>query len=238
MLKARDLFLRPVPVIAGGLALFGLATARMELVLIGGVVWVVNAFFAAMRAQRAEGADQAELGAEALSMVRPIREARDSLRKTAAEARNQPEVSVIAGEAAEEADLIYAEAAKVALARQKLKQAIRGRGAAATAVSRLERQIADSANPEEREALDRALASRRVELGHLDEAQRKIDVLASKLREAEAALSEIRAMVTRAVVQSDVDSASQDEMTGMLQRLKTLGKSFEEASELTEDLRA
>ncbi len=217
-------------IFGGGLAVAGIVTTSL-LLLIVGVILTVGALTSLLfgRSQKINPDFNEQLGAEARWLLRPIMELRNSLERLATSDSSPPEVRVIAGEAVSEADLIYERSENLAKAREELKRSLKGRGEAETQIARIQRQIKESQTDEERQALDQALQSRQREIESYNEVQAKVSELESKIKVAEATLSELKARISAGMLSSSGISGDQDELSEMLQRLHSLGTSFEEA---------
>ena len=178
--------------------------------------------------------DPADMGAEARWLLRPIRELREGLAKIVQQSANSPEVGVIAQEAIVEADGIYQKAIELVRAREGLKKSLKGRGEAETNLGRLERQLATAGSDGEKTALESAVAARKEEIAAYDSAQGRVQEIDSRLNQAEATLAELKAKLMTGMVGVGTVEGHQDEFNEMVQRLKTLGQSFEEAQGMLE----
>ncbi|MCW5938248.1 MAG: hypothetical protein KF884_08155 [Fimbriimonadaceae bacterium] len=180
--------------------------------------------------------DPEEIGAEGRSFLRPLREAAEALKGMARSHGADPGVSLIAAEAAAEADSVLESAARLVTLRQRFKRALKGQGESETAIGRLERQLAD-APAAERPGLERALEARKSELTHYERARAAISEIDGKLRHAEAELSELKARLLAGSVLAQADRLDETEFQETVARLKSLGRSFEEVQELVEQRR-
>jgi len=178
--------------------------------------------------------DPADMGAEARWLLRPIRELREGLAKIVQQSASSPEVGVIAQEAIVEADGIYAKAIELVRAREGLKKSLKARGEAETNLGRLQRQLAAAASDGEKSALESAVAARTEEIAAYDSAQSRVQEIDSRLNQAEATLAELKAKLMTGMVGVGTVEGHQDEFNEMVQRLKTLGQSFEEAQDMLE----
>lgn len=174
------------------------------------------------------------LGEEAKWIVRPIRKLRNDLASLAENSASSASVSVIAQEAVAEADEIYGKAVNIAVARETVKRTLRNRGEAETELNRLQRQFAEAQSGPESDALEAALTAKQKELVAYDLADIKIKEFESKLKEAEAVLSELKSRLSTEAIDSGPMESTHDELNGMIGRLKVLGQSFEEAQQSLE----
>lgn len=179
--------------------------------------------------------DEGDLGAEARWLLRPIRELRSSLTDLAAKAAD-PATRVIAQEAAAEADEILRKATDMAGAREQLKRGLKGQGEAETNLGRLQRELATAQSEGEKSALQSAITARQAELAAYGTAKAKIAEIDSRLKVAEATLAELKARLSTGALASDT-SGHEAEFSDMVQRLRTLGTSLDEAQEFVQDQR-
>lgn len=194
---------------------------------IGAGIWVFSGFARG----HGLGLDNLEnnIGEESRWLLRPIKRLRNDLGEIAATSKDNPGVSVIAQEAVAEADEIYKRSIVLATAREHIRKSLKGRGEAETNLSKLQRQYAQASGTGESEALESAINARQREIATYDMATSKAQEIESKLKEAEAALSELKSRLAVGALSSGTLDTGQDELNDMIQRLKVLGSSFEEA---------
>lgn len=193
----------------------------------GGVAWALSKSKASMES------DPAELGAEARWLLRPIRELRNSLAETATKTPDMT-TKVIAQEAVSEADEILRKATEMVAVRERLKTGLKGQGEAETHLGRIQRDIATATSDAERDALQTALQARQTEIVAYATAKSKIAEIDGRLKLAEATLAELRARLSTSGVTAS-PTGHEAEFTDMVQRLRTLGTSFDEAQEFVQD---
>lgn len=216
-------------------AIVSVASGQWWIGILCGLVAGVMAFTGTLKLHSSGAANAASnMGQEARWLLRPISQLRNELADLAKQAKGNPEVSVIAQEAVLEADEIYKRAVTMASARETIKRTLKGRGEAETNLGRLQRQYAESENPTERDALESAITARQKELATYDLAMSKASEIESKLKAAEAALSELKATLAAGVLGSGHDDSGQDELNEIMGRIKVLGQSFEESQEYLE----
>ncbi len=231
----RGVLRRPGVWLGLALAAVGLVIGQPLLALGGVAVALGSAAFGALRRAEVDTPEAGELGAEGRSLVRPLRDAQRRLSELAAQNAGRPEVAVVATEAAAEAETVVARATEIALARQRLKETIRGRGLAETELGRAERLLTEAKSDAERQALEAARASRTEQLKRLDEAQATVDALSARLRQAEAVLGELTASVTAASVSAQAQAIDREALDSALTGLRSFGTSLDEAAAMLED---
>lgn len=209
----------------------------IPLVLIGATIWVGAVAVAVIKSggsdsQRAP--HPSELDAETRMALKPILALRDQLAALSSSSGGSADVSVIAKEAVAEANLLIDHAQKLAERRVALRRSLRERAEAELALSKLEQSLAAATTDGERSSIQAAIAARHEEIGHYADAERAVEQINSKLREAEASLSELKAKVSAATAARSGD-LDHEEVGDLITRLKSLSRSFDEAEELLQD---
>lgn len=227
MLLVAGIALLGVGIVTGQFLIAGLGVASLA---VGGIAWAL------VKSKATIANDPSELGAEARWLLRPIRELRASLGELATKA-GDPATRVIAQEAATEADEILRKATDMASAREQLKRGLKGQGEAETNLGRLQRELASAQSDGEKSALTSAIVARQAELAAYGTARAKIAEIDGRLKVAEATLAELKARLTTGALASDT-AGHEAEFSDMVQRLRTLGSSLDEAQEFVQDQRA
>ena len=227
--------MRPLTLVGVALVGLGIAIGQPLILGIGLVSAVLGVFGWSLETRKnAIATDPSELGAEARWLLRPIRELMTGLETVSKDKSASPEVRVIAQESVVEAEAIYAKAVELAKVRDALKKSIKGQGEAETNLNRLTRQLESATNESERSSLESAIQSRTLEIKAYDDAKSKISEIDSRLNQATATLSEIKARLATGSIHSGTLSDEHDEFNDMVTRLKSLGQSFDEAQQMNE----
>lgn len=170
------------------------------------------------------------MDADSRSLFLPIRRLVDQIEEVAT---RQDSVTgrVVGTEAMEEAKRIREQCAKALVARSELKKAGRGKGLAENEVSRLEEMEQSAATDSEKAALASAREARKLELTHYVEVEDAIKRIDGGIRQAEAALSEMKTRLAVAAGSEKAELAGDDELRETIGRLKSLSVSYDEAEQ-------
>jgi chromosome segregation ATPase len=138
-------------------------------------------------------------------------------------------IAVVGAEAATEADHILSQAANMLQLRRELLKASSGKIEAEKELRSLEGELAAAGSDAERKALQSALEARQAELSHYADADSANERIVAGLRQAEAALSEMKARLTTAAANGADAVEEEGELRETIGRLKSLGTSLDEA---------
>jgi len=212
--------------------------------LIFGILAVVAVVFvaAAILSIRTGAKQRAEQPGESLpladrSLLTPLRRLTQELEETVAKNKEAPSVQILGREAVQDAQMMLRKAESMLTTRRELKRILGGEFASQRAVEELEAKLAVMNESAERETLQSALAARQIELNHYQEARRGIERIEANLKQAEAALSEIKTRLSLAGSQNrEAMDGDPDELRDALTRVKSLSASFEESKEILTQL--
>lgn len=214
-----------------GLIVAGAAVAVLGRVDVGTLLGVLG--FVGLAAQSIVGNRRSiETGArddltnEDHARLSPLRKLRKEIHAIVEAKRSDPTVAVVGSEAVQEADRIYDQCAQLLKVRRELNRAFGGRAAAERELQTLERDLASAATEVERSALASALEARKLEAAHYAHADNALERIEAGLRQAQAALSEMKA---RLATVSAGQLGSSNDLEETLGRLRTLGTSLDEA---------
>lgn len=216
-------------VLLGAAGALGFA-GQWALAALGLVAAVAIVAFASMRGAQAALGDPIleDLHPSDQARLSPLRRHRNAIRDLVEAKRSEPAIAVVGAEALGEADHILVQAVKMLQLRRELLRSVAGRTEAGNDLADLDRSIAEAASEAEREALRSAQEARRLELAHYDRAEEAKERIETSLRQAEAALGELKARLTTAAAGSS-DVGETDDLRATVGRLKTLGTSLDEA---------
>jgi chromosome segregation ATPase len=206
-------------------------------VLVAGIVTLgaLVFLFALAGRKAAENAPHpSEMDSTGRKLLSSIETLRASLADLAANLRNVPELRGLLEEIDRASGHAGEQAARLLRARSALQQTLRGRATALQQLGSLERQLAAETDPGAMASLKSALEARQVEVAGYRNVEDKIRGIEAKLREAEAGLAELNARLVTATAQRAGDADPSDELGGLAQRLRTLGTTLEEATQLLE----
>lgn len=174
-----------------------------------------------------------EMDPDSRSLYAPVRRLTNELEALIQKNPDSSLLKTIGNEALREAQRIRDQVAEGLQVRSQLKRASRGRSLAIQEVDKLQAQISDAKTDGERAALQSALTARQLELGHYTQVEETIGRIDSGVRQAEAALSEMKArLAVGAGGEAAARASSVDDLRDTMSRLKALSLSVDEAEEL------
>jgi hypothetical protein len=181
------------------------------------------------RENRAESY-QDDLNPEARTLLRPIRKLHQELAQFVS-STDRTEVKVIGTEALSESRAIVQHCANLLQLRTEIKRSLQGRYTAEKDIGELNESIQSAQTESEKQSLETALQARQKELGHYVQQEEALSSIEGQLRQAEAALAELKARLMVSASSSE-EVSNPDELTSALSRLKSLSGSLDEAEEL------
>jgi chromosome segregation ATPase len=219
-------------VVMFGLVAAGAILGRVELALLG-ILGAIGALAAiSMRAAQERHAEQEleSVHPQDRALLAPLRKLRREIRAIVEAQKGNVAVAVIGAEAEAEADRIIRQSAELLRLRRELRKANTAASAAAREIDELKKEAGAAVSEAEAEALRSALAARELEQAHLARAGDALERIELGLRQAEAALAEMRARLAAAPLEAQTDAPGED-LRETVGRLKALGTSLEEAEE-------
>jgi hypothetical protein len=173
-----------------------------------------------------------ELDPEGRTLLRPVRKLEAEIAELVAHNKGMATVSVLGTEASHEAKRIVEQASNSLRIRADLKRSLRGEFDAQKQIDSMTEKAASAATDQERESLQAAIEARKLELGHYDTIRQTIGQIDGGLRQAEAALAEMKARLAVSVSGEKVELASEGDLRETISRMKALSLSYDEADEL------
>lgn len=165
-------------------------------------------------------------------MLGPLKRLAADLEEVVAAHRDSTAVQVLGKEAIADAHTILRRAEAMLLTRHELKRTLRSRYETEKAIEDLSTRIAN-AEGVEKVTLESALSARNLELQHYLEAEQGIGRIEAGLKQAEAALSEIKTRLSLLGSQDRAKSeGAADDLRDALTRVRAIGESFEETQQL------
>ncbi|HZH99330.1 MAG TPA: hypothetical protein VEX38_10195 [Fimbriimonadaceae bacterium] len=171
-----------------------------------------------------------ELSPESRTLLRPIRKLHQELAQFVSSS-DQSEIRVIGAEALHESRTIVQHCVKLLQLRSEVRRSLQGKYAAETSLSELRASLESASGESERASLQTAMEAREKEMAHYAEQEAALGNIEGQLRQAEAALSELKARLMLSASTGD-EAANSDELSGTLARLRSLSGSLDEAEEL------
>ncbi len=219
-----------------GVALLGVFLSSWPLAIIGGAAFLGTLLFLSAKESqsRPEMRRSYDLSNENRTLIRPLEEIRKQIEAVVEQNRDMATVSVIGQEALTEADSIIEHGLKLLENRSQLKKTLRGRSEAEASLKQLQTNLASATSDTERGALESAIASRTAEIKSYSRVEQLIELIDGKMNEAVAALSELKAHLATGAAGARADAMAPEQLSEMVSRLKSLGKSFDEAESTLE----
>jgi hypothetical protein len=227
---------RPAAYLAAAIAtillvLFGIVLGKVALVIVGVAVGLFVAGIAAMGAtQNRVDNSMDHLSPESRILVHPLKRIYNEMQE-AARGKSENISSYLAEEALAESKRLLDQSIAALLLRDKLIREGRGRYEANKSVEDLQTRMNSSTSDEEKASLQSALAARQQEISHYDSLLPGISKIESSVKQAEAAMAEMRA---RMISSSSTGLAEQgsDPLREAVGRMQALSSSLSEAQDM------
>jgi len=229
-------FLKPAPTVLAIVAGVCLLINQPIVAAIVGVLFVGALAWEGMKAnkQRPEP-HPSELSPESRTLLRPLRELRDAIQQVVDQNQDVAQIKVIGGEALIEADTILKHGLKLVQTRETLKKTLKSKSEATLEVAKLEEKAKNAETDQVRDSLNAAIEARNEEISHYAVAETALKNIDSRLQQAEAALAELKGRLATGAAQARTTELDEDDLTGMVDRLRTLSASFTEAESMIEN---
>lgn len=229
--------LSPLALVFAAVAVAGGIFNSIPVLAIGAILWVGSIAFLSSRQAQRQGlmTDLSELSPDARILFRPIRQAHEDLIAIVQRGSSDPTVKVVGEEAISESAQIADQAFRMAQSRSQLEKTLKGRSVAELEIKRLNEKIANSTSQEELDALKSALSAHQSEYNHYEQVTTSMATIDNKLREAQAALSELKARIAVGAADTSAAQAGEDELGEIMGRLKSLSASFDEAEAMNQE---
>jgi len=227
----------PFTIIAASFAVVGVAIGSIPLLVGSVALWIgAVAFVASREAQlRAVHQDVDSLSPDARILFRPIKKLHEELAEVVISNPQNPTVKVIGEEALAESEKILEQSYRLAAARGALQKALKGRTKTQMEIRQVEEQLREAQSEHERDALRSAVEAHQMESQHFISVEQNIEKIDSRMRQAQASLSELKTRIAVGAANA-IPASEHEDLEELVSRLKALGKSFEESSELTQDV--
>jgi hypothetical protein len=206
-----------------------LPIAAVCLIVLIGVVAV-----ASMRqSATARASDPTEdLNPESRTLFLRIRRLNSDIEQMVERSRSTPAVQYLGKEALTESNRILAQVAQSLKVRQDLKKALSGASLISRDTEALERQISEARTADEREALEVALQAKKLEVGHYVEIERMLTQIDGGIKQAEAALGEMKARLAVSVTNDKAAEVPEEDIRETIGRMRAITLSVDEAEEI------
>lgn len=226
---------KPGPMIALVVALVLLLLGKVAFAAIAMLVWVGGLAMGTMRqtATVHEEDPTLKMDPDSRSLYSPVRRLANEIRDLVEKKQESTLLQTIGQEAVSEANRVRVQVAEALQVRSELKKASRGRSLAVADLEKLQHQVAEATTEAEKRSLLSAIQARELEIGHYQRVDETIGRIDSGVRQAEAALSEMKArLAVGAGGEAAARSSSVDDLRDTMSRLKALTLSVDEVEDV------
>ena len=213
-------------------ALIGIVINSVPLVILGVIVAIAIVAVQSLSKTRAIHANDHydELSAESRILVRPLKKIYEEMER-AAEGKSESISPYIAQEALAESDHLLKQSIAALLLRDRLVRESRGQYDANKSIDDLQSRMSSATNDDEKTSLQSALDARQQEIGHYDQLKQGITKIESSVKQAEAAMAEMRARLVSSASQG-VAAQGSDPLREAVGRMQSLSASLTEAQQM------
>ncbi len=212
-----------------------LAFLNMPLALVLGLAWIVTSAWSLMRSTQHRHEDLVigeNLRPESQLLLKPIKRLAAEMHELVESRPVDSAVAMVGKEVLSECDRVVRQCAASLTVHDDLRRLSRGRFEATKEIDRVQAAMATATSPEERAAMETTIAARQSELGHYAKIESALEKIDSDLKQAEAALAEMKARLALSasgVSQAEADSS---ELRESLIRVRAVTLSVDEAEQL------
>ncbi len=220
-----------VTVFGAILALVGIVVGQVALVILGVVLAVFVWGIRAMSATQARVDDSVDhLSPESRILVRPLKLIYNEMQE-ASKSKAESISPYLTEQALAESKRLLDQSVAALLLRDKLVRGGRGRYEANKSIGDLQIRLDSSTTEEEKASLKSALQARQQEVAHYDSLLPGISKIESSVKQAEAAMAEMRARMI-ASAPSGIAEQGSDPLREAVGRMQALSSSLSEAQEM------
>jgi hypothetical protein len=214
------------------LAVIGAALGQISLVVLGLVLGFIVVAFVSMAVTRANQEDDLyeKLSPESRILARPLKKLHEEMAE-AASGQSSSMSPYLSQEALRESSQLLKQSINALLLRDKLMKESRGRYDAEKSIGDLEFRLANTTSEDETTSLKSALDARRMEIAHYERAKQGTSKIESSVKQAEAAMAEMRAKLITSGSTGVADQES-DPLREAVGRMHSLSASLTEAQEM------
>ena len=229
----RHLF-RPVSLGALAVALFGLIISQPAISVLGLAVWLGYVAYSTIKESGARN-HESSVSSEGRALLRPIKELRGQIAKIVGAYSDRPEITVIGKETLIEADALIEHTGRLVVVYDQITSSLRGQREAEQDIKEMAKKIEGTEDGPLKDALVSSAVASQNELNRYKQGEETKVRIVAKVKLAEVALSEIKAKLSTGAIGAEPDDLQQDELAGMVSRLKSLSASLDEAEEMVKD---
>lgn len=142
-------------------------------------------------------------------------------------------VKVVGEEASRESKVVSSQIALLLARRAELRKLTKGKATVVRSLEDIDQRL-ESAQDSERNSLSKAREATVSQIEHIERAEAAITTIDATVREASAALGEMKARLETGIATEQLDTAGSDELRASIGRLHGLASGYEEAKEFLE----
>ena len=232
-MSAMDALKNPISILFGALAVIG-AVWYIPLLFAGAVGWLATVAYLSFK-QSSRRRHESDITAAGRRLIKPLVAARAELDKAIRSGVLRPEFSSISQEALREADAIIEQASRRIEEYDELSRTIKDKKSAEYKLAQLEEKLAGQMSDEERRSLVSSISSWRGVLDRYEEIGAGMAKIESTVNSAADAMVDVKDRLLYTGQSSGVEDLDDDDLPGMVDRLKTLTATIEEADEMIGD---
>lgn len=170
-------------------------------------------------------------------LLQPVQKLHDDIRKIVEENKDNATVRVIGQEALTESGELLKRATALAGLLHDSRAATTSLTSAKHELLELQNKLSASTDEAQRETYQLAIDARQSEVDQYEKLLRSIDTAKGRLMDAEVALTAIKAQLAASVMGGSTDGLTEEDLGGMVGRLKSLSSSLDEVEEMRERIR-
>ena len=214
------------------IAVIGAAIEDIPLVILGLMIGIVVFGIVNMAKTRETFTDDHydQLSPESRILVRPLKKIYNEMSEAAA-GKSEAISPYIAQEALAESSKLLNQSVAALLLRDRLIRESRGRYDAEKSINDLQTRMSNASSDDEKTSLQSALDARNQEIGHYDQLKSGIAKIESSVKQAEAAMAEMRAKLISSG-SAGVAAQGSDPLREAVGRMQALSASLSEAQEM------
>ena len=226
--------LHPVPITCAVITVLGAVLGNVPMMLLALIAGVASVgFLSARTAQLLRGEHDSALSADGRALLSPVRKLAAEIEEVIHINKASQVVRILGTEGLVESQRLVTLVVKSLVSRDEMIRSLRGRTEAEKAVRDAQLKLT-SAGPDEKESLIALIAARTLELGHYAEIERRVKQIELSVREAEAALAEMKARLSLSASTDQAVQGEGDDLRETLSRMKNLNDSYEESAGVIE----
>ena len=170
-------------------------------------------------------------------LLQPIQKRHDDVRKLVEENKDNATVRVIGQEALAESGELLKRATALAELLHDSRSATTSLTNARQELAEVQKKMEASTDEAQRQTYQLAIDARQSEVDQYEKLLRSIDTAKGRLMDAEVAMTAIKAQLAASVLGGSTDGLTDEDLSGMVGRLKSLSSSLDEVEEMRERIR-